>query len=107
MQDKTRKIIEGRRPGSGKTAPSHLSPSPDLNAAPDKRSLERLKRVMVRVTLSRPSIYRKVRDGSFPRPINLGGRAIAWLSSDIDAWIDARIAASRAVPPSPETTEVA
>jgi prophage regulatory protein len=74
-------------------------PSPDLNETPDKRSFERLKKVMTRVPLSRPSIYRKVSDGSFPRPINLGGRAVAWLWSDIDAWIDARVKASRDVSP--------
>ena len=33
--------------------------------------------------LSRATIYRKVRDGSFPKPVKLGGNTNAWLSSEI------------------------
>ena len=28
----------------------------------------------------------------FPRPTKLGPRAVAWVESEVDAWIDARIA---------------
>jgi prophage regulatory protein len=31
-------------------------------------------------------------DGTFPKSIELGARSIGWLSSDIDAWIDSRVA---------------
>jgi predicted DNA-binding transcriptional regulator AlpA len=46
------------------------------------------------IPYSRASIYRKIRDGSFPQPVKLGGNKIAWLNHEIDAWIDA-IAAAR------------
>jgi prophage regulatory protein len=45
-----------------------------------------------RTGLSRSTIYLYVQDGTFPRPVRIGGRAVAWLESDIDAWIEARLA---------------
>jgi prophage regulatory protein len=39
-----------------------------------------------------PTIWEKVREGSFPRPIKLGGRASGWLGSEIAAWQRQRIA---------------
>lgn len=40
--------------------------------------------------LSRAGIYQKMAQGQFPRPINIGRRAVAWPQSAIDAWIQAR-----------------
>ena len=52
----------------------------------------RLPKVKSRVGYSRASIYRKISEDKFPKPYDLGGgRAVAWLESDIDAWIQARI----------------
>lgn len=31
-------------------------------------------------------------DPSFPKPIKIGKRAVAWLENEIDAWLDTRIA---------------
>jgi len=45
-----------------------------------------------RTGLSRSTIYLFVQSGTFPRPVRIGGRAVAWLESDIDAWIEARLA---------------
>ena len=45
-----------------------------------------------RTGLSRSTIYLQVQCGTFPRPVRIGGRAVAWLESDIDAWIEARLA---------------
>jgi prophage regulatory protein len=33
-----------------------------------------------------------VRRGEFPRPVKIGKRAIAWLESDLQAWLAERIA---------------
>lgn len=41
------------------------------------------------------TIYRDIKEGNFPSPISLGARASGWLESEIDAWIEERIAASR------------
>ncbi|MDR1647773.1 MAG: AlpA family phage regulatory protein [Zoogloeaceae bacterium] len=61
----------------------------------------RRRQVEVRTGLSCSSIYDKLNpkcrwyDSTFPRPINLGPRAVGWLSGEIDAWIKSRIEASR------------
>ena len=55
----------------------------------------RLSEVKKRVGYSRASIYRKVASGEFPRPYNLGGRAVAWLESDVNGWIAERVEAGR------------
>lgn len=59
------------------------------------RRFLRLTDVKHQVGLGRSAIYDKVKRGDFPAPINLGARAVAWLSDDITAWMDARIEASR------------
>jgi len=56
----------------------------------------RLAEVRNRVPYSRSTIYQLVTQGRFPKPINLGARAVAWLESDIDEWIAARVGNSRA-----------
>lgn len=55
--------------------------------------LERLPQVKVRTGLSRSEIYRRVQCGDFPAPVPLGARASAWVASEVDAYIAARIAA--------------
>ncbi len=46
---------------------------------------------VIRVTgLSRSTLYRLIADETFPRPVKLGPRAVAWRRSDIDAWGEAR-----------------
>lgn len=54
----------------------------------------RLADVRSRVGLSRSQIYR-LATGDFPKAYGLGARAVAWLESDIDAWIRARVRQSR------------
>jgi prophage regulatory protein len=44
------------------------------------------------VGLQRSAIYDAVRRGTFPQPVKLGARCVAWISSEIDAYIAARIA---------------
>jgi prophage regulatory protein len=56
----------------------------------------RLPTVKNRVGLSRSSIYLRMSKGEFPKSISLGERAIGWLESDIEQWLDERISASKA-----------
>ena len=56
----------------------------------------RLAEVRNRVPYSRSTLYQLVSQGKFPKPINLGPRAVAWLESDIDEWIASRIVKGRA-----------
>ena len=52
----------------------------------------RLPEVKSRTGFSRSSIYLFVQNGTFPRPVRIGGRAVAWLETEIDEWIKARLA---------------
>ena len=40
--------------------------------------------------LSRAGIYNRIQSGSFPRPIKIGKRAVAWPQSAIASWIEDR-----------------
>jgi len=55
----------------------------------------RLPDVKARTGLSRTSIYSKVSEGLFPEPISLGARAIGWIESEIDEWLNQQIETSR------------
>lgn len=55
----------------------------------------RLPTVKARIGLSRSTIYLRVAEGSFPRPVSLGGRAVGWVESEVDAWISRQIEAGR------------
>jgi prophage regulatory protein len=59
------------------------------------RRFLRLADVKQQVGLGRSAIYQKVKSGDFPAPVNLGARAVAWVSDEVDAWVDRRIKASR------------
>lgn len=46
---------------------------------------------VIRLTaLSRSSIYAYSSIGEFPKPIPTGKRAVAWLESEINEWIDTK-----------------
>ena len=55
----------------------------------------RLPEVLARTGLSRSTIYVRLDEGRFPRPVSLGGRAVGWIEAEVDDWIRARIVASR------------
>lgn len=44
---------------------------------------------VIRITaLSRATIYRRIAEGRFPRPVNLGGRARGWTPTALQEWIE-------------------
>ena len=49
--------------------------------------LLRRREVEVRTGLSRTTIYRLMREESFPAPIRVGPRAVRWPESEINAWM--------------------
>jgi len=61
------------------------------------QTILRLALVKQRTGLSRSSIYSGVKQGTFPAQISLGPRAVGWLESSIDEWIQSRIALSSKV----------
>lgn len=50
----------------------------------------RLPGVMEKVGLSKASIYRLMKEGKFPPPLELGDRARGWNESSLDEWIEER-----------------
>jgi predicted DNA-binding transcriptional regulator AlpA len=36
------------------------------------------------------TLWRKVKNGTFPQPIKLGKRIVAWRAADVRAWLTAR-----------------
>lgn len=55
----------------------------------------RRKQVEARTGLSRSTIYARINAGTFPRPVSLGEKAVGWIEAEIDAWLNARVQASR------------
>lgn len=53
----------------------------------------RMPELLQKIGLSKASIYNRVAAGSFPKPINLGGRSVGWLESSVEQWIAERSAA--------------
>ena len=58
-------------------------------------SILRLSAVQERSGLSRSTIYLRIKQNRFPKPICLGGRAVGWLDVEIDEWVNQQIKASR------------
>ncbi len=57
------------------------------------QTILRLPDVKARTGLSRSTIYLRLAEGSFPRPVSLGARSIGFVEAEIDAWVDERIRA--------------
>lgn len=55
-------------------------------------SFLRLPQVMERTGLCRSAVY--AMEG-FPKPVKLGGRAVAWVASEVDSWIQKTIQTNR------------
>lgn len=57
----------------------------------------RLPDVTARTGLGRSMIYLRMKEGSFPKSIKLGGRAMGWLESEVEEWIECMVRESRGV----------
>jgi prophage regulatory protein len=58
-------------------------------------SILRRRQVEARTGLSRSTIYLRISEGTFPKPVSLGGRAVGWVEAEVQDWIGAQIEASR------------
>jgi predicted DNA-binding transcriptional regulator AlpA len=55
-------------------------------------TLIRLPEVCNRTQLSKATIYKMLGNGTFPKQVNLNERAVAFVATEIDGWIQSRIA---------------
>lgn len=58
-------------------------------------SILRLPSVTGRTGLSRSTIYQRMAENRFPKPVSLGARAVGWVESEIDDWLQQQIDSSR------------
>ena len=63
----------------------------NLNISAPPKQLIKINEVIYKTAKSRSAIYLAISRKNFPAPHKIGDRAVAWLASDIDAWIDAQI----------------
>ena len=87
-------LIPKKMPHSQKPSEADFHRGSD---ALDDVSFLRLPEVKAVTGLSKTSIYELVRDKSFPAPVRLGPRAVAWVRSEVRQWALERVHASRSV----------
>ncbi|MDT7487261.1 AlpA family transcriptional regulator [Citrobacter koseri] len=61
--------------------------------------LLRLKQVQEKTGLKRTQIYLYMKTDNFPQSIKIGPASVAWLESEIDEWIGAKLVNRRSVQP--------
>jgi len=86
------------------SANSHSrTPEPaEFNFAGASRRLDevtflRLPEVKAITGLSKSSLYALIKEKSFPAPVQLGARAVAWVRSEVVQWTAERVHASRSL----------
>ena len=52
----------------------------------------RIKQVIAKTGLSRSVVYDLVKEGTFPKQVKLAKRSSGWLESEINEWINDRVA---------------
>ena len=62
----------------------------------ENRRLIRRKEVQEKTGLGASSIYAMMKQGKFPKAVNISERRVAWIESDVDLWIAERIASHKA-----------
>ena len=62
-----------------------------MNTEEFKMSLIRLNEVKALTGLGRSSIYKFMADGRFPQSVSLGERAIAWVDTEVEDWVQEKI----------------
>ena len=60
-----------------------------------KENLIRLREVMEITGFGRSQIYKLINIGEFPKQIQISQGAVAWLESEVEAWMEERIRLSR------------
>lgn len=65
------------------------------NDSAKRDSILKIPQVQQITGLSRSGIYAKIKEGTFPKQIKLGLRASGWVESEVYAFVQQQIAASR------------
>jgi prophage regulatory protein len=57
--------------------------------------LLRISQVLDRTGQSRSTLYTRIKEGTFPKQVDLGPRSVRWVEAEVEDWISRRIANSR------------
>ena len=57
---------------------------------PTAPAILRASHLLPMLGISRMTLHRRVKDGSFPRPVRIGPNAIGWKAADVERWIESR-----------------
>ena len=52
----------------------------------------RLKEVIEKTGLAKTTIYNLISQGEFPKQIELGARSVGWIDTEIDEWLEVKVA---------------
>ncbi|MDZ3990395.1 AlpA family transcriptional regulator [Pseudomonas sp. Teo4] len=66
-----------------------------ISAATDR--FMRIDEVISVTGLARNTIYRRMREGTFPRQVRLGPNSVAWLQSTISEWMSSVVEGTSSV----------
>lgn len=72
------------------SSPTAAHPMPV--SAPTQERFLRLPEVIHQCGLSRSTLYDLIARNAFPAQVSLGGKNVAWLQSEITAWMEERVA---------------
>ncbi len=72
--------------------PSPTGKHPMPVSAPTQERFLRLPEVIHQCGLSRSTLYDLIARNAFPAQVSLGGKNVAWLQSEITAWMAERVA---------------
>ena len=86
------RFVQKKLPESQKPAEGSLN---GTSGTLDDMSFLRLPDVKSVTGLSKTSLYALIREKSFPAPVRLSPRAVAWLKSEVRQWVVERVHASR------------
>ena len=62
------------------------APDNDISILSGDRLL-RLSDVVAKVAMGKTTVYAMIKQGTFPRPMEIAPQLVRWRASDIDAWI--------------------
>ena len=60
---------------------------------PKATTILRRRDVEARIGLKTSALYVMVQAGEFPKPVRLSKRRVGWVEAEVEAWIQARLAA--------------
>jgi len=57
----------------------------------NRKTLIKRREVLARTALANSTLYRLMKDGTFPQSVQIGPRSVAWVEDEVDQWIQQRI----------------